>query len=89
MDALSGISRGLAIKMKIAQHASIGAGYTHNKIRYWTYGPNAFTLFRWLLDGVVIVLIIYVVRTFNTPAQPQCEIAAPETDADSGGRTEP
>ncbi|MGD0858588.1 MAG: tetratricopeptide repeat protein [Terracidiphilus sp.] len=64
-------------------------GYTHYKIRYWTYGPNAFTLFRWLLNGVVIVLLIYVVRTFNTPAQPQCETAVPETDADSRGHTEP
>ena len=44
MNALSGISRGLAIKMKIAHHASIGAGYGPIGRKYWTTNSLAFTL---------------------------------------------
>jgi hypothetical protein len=44
MDALSGISRAHAIKMKIAQHASIGAGYGPIGRKYWTTNSLAFTL---------------------------------------------
>jgi TPR repeat protein len=63
-------------------------GYTHNKIRYWTYGPNPFTLINWLFRGVVIVFLIYVARTFNKSGEPQNEIAASETNASGGGGTE-
>lgn len=59
-------------------------GYTHYEIRYWTYGPNAFTLINWLFRGVVIVFLIYVARTFNKSGEPQNEIAASVTTADSG-----
>jgi hypothetical protein len=36
MDALRIKSRGLAIKMKTAQHASIGTGYGPIGKKYWT-----------------------------------------------------
>ena len=44
LDALSSKLRGLAIKMKIAQHASIGVGYGPIGRKYWTTNPLAFTL---------------------------------------------
>jgi len=44
MEALSSKPRGLAIKMKIAQHASIGAGYGPIGRKYWTTNLLAFTL---------------------------------------------
>src|ERR1700730_296892 len=37
--------------------------YTHHKIRCWDCGFAAFTLFRWLLDAVLIVLLFYIVRS--------------------------
>jgi hypothetical protein len=44
MDALSIIPRGLAIKMKTAQHASIGLNYGPIGRKYWTTNSLAFTL---------------------------------------------
>jgi hypothetical protein len=44
MDALSIKSMGFAIKTKISQHASIGAGYGPIGRKYWTTNPLAFTL---------------------------------------------
>jgi TPR repeat protein len=36
-------------------------GYTHHKIWYLTYGLNAFTSVKWLLDAIVFVLLVYIV----------------------------
>ena len=44
MDALSSIPRGLAIKMKIAQHPSIGLNYGPIGKKYWTPHPYSRSL---------------------------------------------
>ena len=38
-------------------------GYTHDLIRRSIFGINAFSLFKWLLDGVLIVLGISILRS--------------------------
>ena len=37
-------------------------GYTHFKIWRWAYGVNAYTLFRGLLDVLMVAALIYIVR---------------------------
>jgi TPR repeat protein len=37
-------------------------GYTHSKIRCLACGLNAFTLFKWMFDFVLVALLIYIVR---------------------------
>jgi hypothetical protein len=37
-------------------------GYTHDLIWRMTSGVNAFSLFHWLLDAVLIGLLVYIVR---------------------------
>jgi len=44
MDVLSSIVMGLAIKMKITQHTSIGQNYGPIGRKYWTTNSLAFTL---------------------------------------------
>jgi hypothetical protein len=44
MYALSSIPRGLATKMKIGKHASIGLNYGPIGRKYWTTNSLAFTL---------------------------------------------
>jgi hypothetical protein len=44
-------------------------GYAHYKIRCLACGLNLFTSVKWLLNGVVVVLLIYlvIVRTIKKP----------------------
>jgi hypothetical protein len=60
MQALSRIANGLAIKMKIAQHTSIGGGYGPIGRKYWTIWTRSFNLKepigRWHLRVVASVL---------------------------------
>jgi hypothetical protein len=60
MQALSRIANGLAIKMTIAQHTSIGAGYGPIGRKYWTIWTRSFNLKepigRWHLRVVASVL---------------------------------
>jgi TPR repeat protein len=58
-------------------------GYTHYKIRCLNCGLNAFTLTKWLLNGVVIVLLIYIVRLEKKSKVQESEIVAEDTDAGS------
>lgn len=63
-------------------------GYTHYKIRCLNCGVNAFTLTKWLLDGVVIVLAIYILRSAKKSKVQEREIVAEDTDVKSGNDTE-
>lgn len=62
-------------------------GYTHYKIRCLNCGLNAFTLSMWLLNGVLLVLLIYIVRPKKFKAQ-ECETVAEKPDAGSGNAAE-
>jgi hypothetical protein len=37
-------------------------GYTHSMMWCWIYGFNLFTLFEWLLDGVLFVLLVRILK---------------------------
>ncbi len=38
-------------------------GFTHSTIRWMLFGFNAFSLFGWLLNSILIVLLIYILRS--------------------------
>ena len=40
-------------------------GYTHYEIRWLLCGLNTFSLFKWLLNGVLVVLLIYILQSWK------------------------
>jgi hypothetical protein len=50
-------------------------GYTHYKIRCIYCGLNTFTVFKWLLNAVIIGLLFYIVLS-KEPRTEECEIDA-------------
>ncbi len=59
-------------------------GYTHHLIKTFFHGFNAFSLFRLLLDGVLVALLIYIVRAEKKPREQQ-DATAGSTTSGRGG----
>lgn len=59
-------------------------GYTHHLIKSFFHGFNAFSLFNYLLDGALIALLVYIVRTEKKPGEKQGGTAG-STSSGRGG----
>jgi len=64
-------------------------GYTHHMIRCWSCGPNAFTWLYWLLSGLVLASLFFIVLSARKPGDEHDEMGAGETGARSEGQTGP
>jgi TPR repeat protein len=61
-------------------------GDTHYKIRCLNCGLNTFTWLYWLLNGVLLALLIYIVLPAKKPGEEQVAIGVEETESVSEGK---
>jgi hypothetical protein len=52
-------------------------GYTHHKIWRLTYGVNMYMVFKWLLEAVMLVALVWIIRRPG-PEAPADEAGSPE-----------
>lgn len=63
-------------------------GYTHYKIRCLSCGLNTFTVFKWLLNLVIIAMLFYIALS-KEPKAKESEISTEEVASGSRDDKEP